>query len=119
MKVSVLYRNDPERPIKDPVLEPGGRKFVFRLVRGDYCDPFGGQWFGPDYPVRVIRWRFTWLAFPFVAFKWPFLDRAFYFGAKVYGADAPEYLDWMGDQDVGPDSVAFCISFRPFASMKG
>lgn len=118
MNVDVVYRNDPERPLKDPVLEPGVRRFVFRLIRGDYCDPFGGQWFGPDFPVNVIRWRFKRLAVPFVAFKWPFLNRAFYAGAKVYGVDSPEYKAWLPARDVYDGSDAFCLSLRPFAKVR-
>lgn len=160
MKVEVLYRNDPERPVKDPVLESGGRRFVFRLVRGDYCDPFGGQWFGPDFPVNVVRWQFKRLAVPFIAWKWSItalplmlvssacvaygyfterewlglvgatvglaglaactalLRRAFYAGAKVYGADSLEYRAWLPSADVYEGSNAFCLSLRPFARIE-
>lgn len=118
MKVDVLYRNDPERKLMDPVLEPGGRPFVFRLYRGDLLDPQGDPdgWFLPVLPERVVR---GWLRFaPFVAFKWPFLNRALYIGYKLYGVDAPEYVSWAGRENVYEGSVAMCFSFRPFANME-
>lgn len=62
MKVVCHYRNDPERPLTDPLPEPGGRAFIFRLYSGDVCDPIqigGGNWFKKPYPKRVARFRFT------------------------------------------------------------
>ena len=118
MNVEVLYRNDPERSLVDPVLELGRRECVFRLIRGDYCDPFNGDWFGPNWPTKVIRWNFRWLPLPFIAWKWPLLNRACYIGAKVYGVDSPQYVEWMPAKDVYEGSQAFCFSIRPFANME-
>ena len=87
MKAVVLYRNDPERGLTDPILEPGGRRFVFRLVMGNWLDPLlfdEDGWFGPKPPRWFIN---LWMPIPlpFIAFKWPFMNRQFYGGAKIYG----------------------------------
>lgn len=166
MNVTCYYRNDPERPLEDPVLEPGGRRFVFRLVKGTWLDPiasWGSNWFHPPYPNSVLRlsmslWysafhfsffvAFLWflsgvtpsapvekffyfvgwlvgvvgLLFTpgyFIAFKWPFIDRCFYAGWKVYGVDAPEYKEWLCPaKEVYEGSKALCLSVRPFAKIR-
>jgi hypothetical protein len=112
MHVDVVYRTDPDRNIRDPLPEENG--FVFRLVRGDLFDPIGdpNSWFEPPWPKRVLRHYFRWLAFPFFAWK---LGRfRGYIGAKVYGFDRPEYLNFptVEDYDVFDGSEAFCFSFR-------
>lgn len=104
--------NDRDRPLYDPLPERNG--LVLRFIRGDLCDPMDGQWFGPRWPARVIRWRFERLPIPFLAWKFgPWLG---YLGAKVYGVDSPAYLNWMPARDVYAGSFAFCLSARPFAS---
>lgn len=120
MKAVVLYRNDPERGLTDPILEPGGRRFVFRLVVGNWLDPLlfdEDGWFGPKPPRWFIN---LWMPFPipFIAFKWPFLNRQFYAGAKVYGVDSPNYETWAPKGAVYDGSTAFHISIRPFATIK-
>lgn len=114
MNVECVWRSrgDRARHLTDPLPDTNG--VIVRLIRGDMVDPLDGQWFGPRWPTRVVRWRFTWLPLPFVAWKCgPWLG---YVGAKVYGVDAPEYRNWLPDPDVYPGSVAFCLSARPFAS---
>lgn len=116
MKVNVLYRNDPERGLTDPLPEVGGRKFVFRLYSGDVCDPYFGNWFTPPWPKFVLRFRFPFL--PFVAWKWPFMNRLGYIGFKLYGVDADAYKNWLPAEEVYAGSQAVCFSVRPFASVE-
>lgn len=121
MKITILYRNDTERPLTDPLPELGGRKFIFRLYSGDICDPvlgtlFGYQWFGPNYPKYV--WRTTTkVPLPFIAFKWPFINKACYFGFKVYGVDSEAYKNWLPPEEVYDGSQAVCLTIRPFATI--
>lgn len=118
MKVRCLYRNDLERPLTDPLPELGGRRFVFRLYFGDLLDPLRDPdgWFGPALPRVVLRFR--WALLPFVAWKWPLLDRAAYIGGKLYGVDSEAYVPWAGRENVYAGSQAMCFSFRPFANIK-
>lgn len=115
MKITCHFRNDPERGLTDPVLEPGGRRFAIRLYSGDICDPLNGQWFGPIYPSRVWRAFCNLPVLPFIAWRWPFLNRSGYIGFKLYGADVPQYANWMRPEDVYIGSQAVCLSCRPFA----
>lgn len=119
MKVSVLYRNDPERPLTDPLPEPGKRRFVLRIYLGDYCDPFRDPdgWFGRALPVIIIRVNLPWLPLPFVAWKWPFVNRAAYIGFKLYGVDSDRYKDWLPAHEVFDGSQAVHFSVRPFANI--
>lgn len=116
------YRNDPERPLDDPVPEPGGRKFIFRLYSGDWLDPalsWGSNWFHPPFPKVVLHLNVKWPVLPFVAWKWPFMDRAFYGGWKRYGVDSEAYKQWLcKPEEVYPGSKALCLSIRPFARIK-
>ena len=123
MNVTCHYRNDPERDLTDPLPELGGRKFVFRLYSGDICDPvqIGGNWFQPPYPTRVWRTFVKLPILPFIAFKWPFMNRAFYAGFKLYGVDANAYKEWgvgIKPEDVYKGSLALCTSVRPFATIR-
>lgn len=121
MRVLCHYRNDPERPLTDPVVELGGRRFVFRLYSGDYLDPvgIGSNWFYPPFPKRVLHRFIRWPILPFVAWRWPFMKRGGYFGFKLYGVDAPVYGQWLCDpSEVFHGSQAVCLSFRPFASLE-
>jgi hypothetical protein len=121
MKIICHYRNDAERGLLDPVLEKGGRRFVIRLWSGDVCDPVSccgsSDWFGPNYPRHVVRFFCKLPILPFIAWKWPFMDRAGYIGFKPYGADSPAYKNWMPAEDVYDGSQALCFSIRPFARM--
>ena len=70
MKAVVLYRNDPERGLTDPILEPGGRRFVFRLVMGNWLDPLlfdEDGWFGPKPPRWFIN---LWMPIPLPFIAW-------------------------------------------------
>lgn len=120
MKVECHYRNDTERGVMDPVLEPGSRRFVFRLYSGDICDPIhpGRNWFTPPFPENVWRAHCKLPILPFIAWRWPFLKRAGYIGFKLYGADAPAYKNWMDPAEVYDGSRAVCLSFRPFARLE-
>jgi hypothetical protein len=113
MNVEVVYRNDLARPVLDPLPEENG--VVFRLIRGDYLDPFFGDWFKPPYPRIVLRARFEFLPFPF--FAWKLGSWSGYLGAKVYGVHHPEYVQSLRlhPDDVYEGSTAFCFSIRPFA----
>lgn len=112
MKIKVLYRSDPERPLKDPLPEKSG--FVFRLIRGNLCSPLNGQWFGPKWPTIVLRAN-VWFPIPFLA--WRLGNHGGYIGAKVYGVDREEYFNWMPVDDVYAGSEAFCISARLWADV--
>lgn len=115
MKVEVLYRNDPERPLTDPVLEPGARAFVLRVYRGDFLDILGGAWFDPTRPPwRVLRAKLAFM--PFIAWRWPGTKRGGYFGFKLYGVDSPNYRTFVHPSEVYEGSQACCFSFRPFAT---
>lgn len=121
MKISIIYRNDPERPIDDPLPEIGGHKLIFRIMKGDWLDPywppFGNSWFNPPFPTRVLHVKIPFA--PFIAWKWPFFNKAGYIGWKVYGVDAPQYKEWLtAPENVYDGSQALCLSFRPFASIK-
>lgn len=108
MNVEIVYRSDPHRPLTDPLPESNG--LVFRLVRGDLCDPMNGRWFDPPFPTKVIRWRFETLPLPFVA--WKLGKFRGYLGAKVYGVDSEHYLNWLPASEVYTGSQAFCLSAR-------
>lgn len=117
MKVSALYRNDPERPLTDPVLEPEARWFVLRVYSGDFLDIIGGSWFDPTRPPwKVLRAKLRWM--PFIAWRWPGTERGGYIGFKLYGVDSANYVTFEGvcPQDVYVGSQACCLSFRPFAT---
>ena len=118
MKVTCHYRNDPERGLTDPVLEKGGRRFVFRLYSGDICDPLNGNWFSAPYPTKVWRTFCSKPILPFIAWRWPFSNKAGYIGFKEYGADSEQYKNWMPHEDVYEGSQALCLSLRPFATME-
>lgn len=122
MKIKTLYRNDPERGLTDPLPELGGRKFVFRIYSGDWLDPilsWGSNWFHPPYPKTVLHVNVPLPILPFIAWKWPFIDKAGYFGWKLYGVDAPAYKEWLCDPaEVYNGSQAVCLSFRPFATLR-
>lgn len=117
MKVEVRYRNDPERPLTDPVLEPGGPLFAFRLYRGTFCHPVDGSWFDPnDVPTKVIIEERSFM--PFVMWRWPFTSRAGYAGYKLYGVDSEHYKTFLPPEEVYPGSQACHFSIRPFANIQ-
>ena len=120
MKVKILYRNDPERGDTDPLPELGGRRFIFRIYSGRWLDPilsWGSNWFHPPYPKTVLNIPMPFA--PFIAWKWPFMDKAGYIGWKLYGVDAPAYKEWLCDPDeVYEGSQALCLSVRLFATIK-
>jgi hypothetical protein len=121
MQVDVIYRNDPERGLTDPVPELGGRKFIFRILKGDWLDPywplFGNSWFNPPFPTKVLHIKLPF-AF-FVAWKWPFVNKGGYVGWKVYGVDHEVYKTWLtSEENIYDGSQALCLSFRPFATIK-
>jgi hypothetical protein len=116
VKVEVLYRNDPERPLTDPLPEREGRRLIVRVYRGDYCDPMFDRdgWFGAGKPKAVLRGWLLWM--PFIAWRWPFSARAGYFGFKLYGVDSPVYKTFLPPEEVYDGSQACHFSVRPFAT---
>ena len=87
----------------------------------DVLRPLNGNWFEKPYPTRVLRLFCRLPVLPFLAFRWPFLDKACYLGFKVFGVDAPAYRGWpvgISRSDVYPGSQALCPSFRPFARLE-
>lgn len=122
MKVNCIYRNDPERGLTDPIPELTGRKFIFRLCTGDWLDPvwplFGNSWFHPPFPTKVLHIN-SKLPLPFIAWKYPFVNKGGYLGWKIYGVDNDVYKEWLCDPvEVYDGSQALCLSFRPFATIK-
>lgn len=84
---------------------------TFALRWGDVCHPLGqdGNWFHEPYFTRVLRF-YSYVPLPFIT--WNLWDWRGYLGAKVYGADAPEYKNWMNPDDVYPGSQAIQFSGR-------
>lgn len=116
MRVDVLYRNDPERGLTDPVLEATGRRFALRVYRGHVVSKSAGGWFEPPWPTDV---SLSWRRFaPFLAWRWPFTARAGYFGWKLFGVDSDAYKNWLPPAEVFDGSLALVFTFRPFASIK-
>jgi len=119
MEVKCHYRNDPERSLKDPLPEPGGRKFIFRVYSGHINQPVAltAGWFSPPFPKYV--WR-KYVSLPiclFFAWRYPFTSRGGYAGLKLYGVDSPAYKLWMNPDDVYEGSNALHLSIRPFADL--
>ena len=78
---------------------------------GDVCHPLGsdGNWFKEPYFEKVLRF---WSYFPLPFISWNLWGWRGYLGAKVYGADAPEYKFWMNPDDVYDGSQAIQFSGR-------
>jgi len=81
---------------------------------GDVVRPFGGQGFGPVFPVNVLRLRCPRRILPFVT--WgpgvvPFSNGG-YLGFKAFGVDRAEYRAWLPGPEIFEGSVALCPSFR-------
>lgn len=109
MNVEILRRNDPERPDTDPLPEANG--LVWRVYRGDYCDPLFGNWFAAPWPRVLVTLQLPFM--PFVAWK---LGRwRGYVGFKLYGVDAEAYRAWLPDRHVYKGSRACCFSARPLS----
>jgi len=125
VKVEVIYRNDPERGLTDPLPEPTGRAFVFRLYKGDVLGPFGfgKSWFNPPFYSRVFHF-YSHLPLPFVAWRYPswlpFVGgKAGYIGFKLYGVDNAVYSQWLTTPDeIFEGSQAVVPTIRPFATIK-
>lgn len=123
MKVTCHYRNDPERGLTDPLPELGGRRFIFRLYSGQVACPvfgtlFGEYWFHPPYPRILLKFFCSLPILPFVAFIWPFTNRACYAGFKLFGVDSPAYKEWLcAPEDVFDGSQALCLTIRPSANI--
>ena len=114
MRVIKGWASDPTHELKEPFRSRNGVFIEFR--GGDVCDPIdGGDWFGPNWPKRFMRFFVKWPVLPFISWRWG--SRGGYIGAKAYGADPKQYLNWMLPGDVYPGSEALCFSFRPFADL--
>lgn len=71
-----------------------------------------GPWW--SWPIAAA----LWVAAPGKYIAWRFDSRGGYLGSKVYGVDAPIYREWLCNaSQVYPGSLAFCQSFRPFATL--
>ena len=99
----------PGTPTTAPKRETFG--ITFALRGGDVCHPLGqGDWFKPPYFSRVLRF---WCALPILPWlSWNLWGWRGYIGAKVYGADRPEYVFWMEAKDVYDGSQAIAFSAR-------
>jgi hypothetical protein len=107
MKVHQLTTKD--EGITNPKRSTFGITFALRW--GDVLHPLGqeGNWFKGPYFTRI--WRFyCYVPLPFIA--WNLWGWRGYLGAKIYGADAPEYLNWMPTEDVYEGSQAIQFSAR-------
>lgn len=84
---------------------------TFALRWGDVLHPLGdeGNWFKPPYFTRILRF-YSYIPLPFIT--WNLWGWRGYLGAKVYGADAPEYKNWMPSEDVYVGSQAIQFSGR-------
>lgn len=81
------------------------------LRGGDVLHPLGkGDWFKPPYFARVLRF---WCPLPILPWiSWNLWGWRGYAGAKVYGADSWDYLNWMPAGDVYQGSQALQFSVR-------
>lgn len=81
------------------------------LRGGDVCHPVGeGDWFKPPYFSHA--WRF-WCPIPILPWvSWNLFGWRGYIGAKAFGADAAEYVNWMPAWDVYVGSMALHFSAR-------
>ena len=114
MKIELLYSNRPEQSLSDPF--PASNGFLFRLLKGDVCDPYldPDGWFGPQKPAFTLRF---WSSIPLPYFAYRFGKRAGYIGFKAYGVDSEQYKGWLSASDVYPGSQALCLTCRPFATL--
>ena len=96
--------------ITNPKRSAFGVTLAFRW--GDVCHPLGsnGNWFHAPYFNKVLRY-YSYLPMPFISWNLFGFWRG-YLGAKVYGADAPEYKFWMNPADVYDGSQAIQFSGR-------
>ena len=78
---------------------------------GDVLHPLGsdGNWFKEPYFTNILRF-YSYIPLPFIA--WNLWGWRGYLGAKVYGADRPEYKFWMNPKDVYDGSQAIQFSGR-------
>lgn len=99
----------PGTPTTAPKRETFGITFAFR--GGDVCHPLGeGDWFKPPYFTKVLRF---WCPLPVLPWiTWNLWGWRGYLGAKVYGADSPDYCNWMDPFDVYERSQALHFSAR-------
>lgn len=116
MNVEIVRRSKSDEGRSPTQPFPATDGFIWRLVRGDYCDPIldPDGWFGATPPKVLLRYRFTQLALPFFAWKIGFWRG--YCGAKVFGVDSPAYRDFLPEKDVEVGSQAFCLSARLFST---
>lgn len=84
---------------------------TFALRGGDVLHPLGkGDWFRPPYFSRILRF---WCPLPLLPWiSWNLWGWRGYCGAKAYGADSWDYLNWMPAGDVYPGSQALQFSIR-------
>lgn len=95
--------------LTNPKRTPFGVTLALR--GGDVLHPLGtGDWFKPPYFARVLRFWCRWPVLPWIT--WNLWGWRGYLGAKIYGADAPAYRNWMPAADVYAGSRALQFSAR-------
>ena len=104
----VLSRGEPLPLQNHTFREKPGIDIAWR--GGDVVRPWGGQWFGPQWPSGQVRFRCPWRVLPFI--RWNLFGRKGYAGFKAFGVDREEYVQYMGAALVSVGSVALCPSFR-------
>lgn len=132
MKVQVIYRNDPERELYDPLPEKPG--VIFRVMKGDLVWGAFGGWLKPPYKRLIVRWLDFPIPLPFFAWRtgwrvkpvswrlwrsdsWDYWTG--YVGAKVAVFDRnlyPQYTRILPLCDLRAGSMAMQPSIRPGAS---
>lgn len=107
MRVNQLITRD--EGITNPKRSVFGVTIALRW--GDVCHPIGqGNWFKPPFFSNVMRF---WCPIPLLPWiSWNLWGWRGYIGAKVYGADAPEYSRWIPAWDVYAGSQAIHFSAR-------
>lgn len=108
MKVHQLITKD--EGITNPKRSTFGITLALRW--GDVLHPMGqeGNWFKEPYFTKILRF---WCPIPILLFiTWNLWGWRGYLGAKVYGADSPEYKNWMPSEDVYEGSQAIQFSGR-------
>ena len=107
MRVNQITSKD--EGITNPKRSTWGITFALRW--GDVLHPLGseGNWFKEPYFTRILRF-YSYIPLPFIS--WNLWGWRGYLGAKVYGADAPEYMNWMPAADVYEGSQAIQFSGR-------
>ena len=115
MKVTVLFNSNPDIPLTTPFPKENW-SIMHRVMNGDVCDMFFGNWFKEPWPKVLLRW-YSEKKHHYWSWRW-FGNQGGYIGWKVYGADSPQYLNWMRQADVYEGSQAMCLTISLFHTIK-